>query len=606
MRKLQFALPAALLLCLSISLAQAAQRNKANKKTTPPRAQQSSGRFFLPYVPPPTNSPPKRDPTDNIPSPSRPALAANIPAPRPILVQPTPVGTAISSRSFIDKFIDEKLDASAIPASEQIDDAEFIRRVSIDITGRIPTAARVTGFLADTRPDKRARVIDELLASPDFGRHFADEWKLVLAPPDAMVRGNNIEALAAWLAEQFNAGRPFDQITRSLLLAEGSPRQNPQAYFYIANGDAKGFPQADILTRTVSQAFMGIQLQCAQCHDHPLDDHWKQQDFWGMATFFSRVKAEKAEKNAVDGVISESRGNAKNKKQDALIKTGAGASVIVPPESFTNVGKTYGAKFPDGASPSLDNVTALRPTFAAWLTDKSNKFLAPTIANRTWALLMGRGLVDPVDDFCADNKPTHPELLAALAGHFVDSNFDLKDLVRTICLSRAYQRSAMPLAANQSDETLYSHAMVKVLSPEQLAASLDVALDGKSSVNAAAIPRNPSKLPAGTPVGHIKRYFQRGEGAAADEYTYGVPQALLLMNQVQFNNGASLVERLLQQGLPRDRIIDQLYFATLSRPVASAERSKANEFIAKQKTARDGYNGLLWSLINRSEFVLNH
>lgn len=552
--------------------------------------------------------------TAESPTPAQPKATAPTTAPTKIVPgqhQPSAIATEI------DRLIDERLAAENVPASPLADDAEFIRRTYLDITGRVPSAAAVTAFLTTTDPAKRSRLIDELLATPQFGASFAGIWRRVLVPPDAnQNKPPNYAALEAWMAQHFNQNVPWDQTVRALLMAEGSVAESPPAIFYIANADAKSFPQADILTRTTSQAFMGVQLQCAQCHDHPFNTQWKQSDFWGMAAFFGRVQNTAAGGNGAAGAatIVERLQQKAGRKGKPTAKVNANGSIVIPEESFHNVGTVIPAKFPGGAQPSLSDVPQLRPAFAAWLTAPNNKYFGPCIANRFWEHFMGRGMVNPVDDFNPDNKPSHPELLAILAQEFVQSGFDIKHLVRCICNSRAYQRSSVPVEGNKGGEnTLFARMEIKVLSPEALADSLEVALEGRATMptGGVAMIRPAAKKaggnPANTPRDHFVNFFNtKEEGAEAGDYSYGIPQALMLMNQVQFNNGAAVVDRLMKTATPRERVVEQLYLATLSRKPAAEEMQQSLAYVMKQKTPREGYNGLLWTLVNRSEFVLNH
>jgi hypothetical protein len=554
------------------------------------------------------------------------AAAAESPTPaQPKTTPPTTAPTKIVAGQHqpsavaadIDRLIDQRLSAENVPASPIADDAEFIRRAYLDITGRVPSAASVTAFLTTTDLAKRAHLIDELLAAPQFGSSFAGIWRRILVPPDAnQNKAPNYAAFEAWMADRINQNQPWDQTVRALLMAEGPVAQSPQGIFYIANADTKSFPQADILTRTTSQAFMGVQLQCAQCHDHPFNTQWKQSDFWGMAAFFGRVQNTAAGgKGAAGGatIVEKLQQNA-GKKGKPTARVNANGSIIIPEESFHNVGTVIPAKFPAGAQPSLSNVPELRPAFAAWLTAPDNKYFSPCIANRFWEHFMGRGIVNPVDDFNPDNKPSHPELLAMLSQEFVQSGFDIKHLVRCICNSRAYQRSSVPIEGNKGGENnLFARMEIKVLSPEALADSLEVALEGRAIMptGGAAMIRPAAKkgggYPANTPRDHFVNFFNtKEEGAQASDYSYGIPQALMLMNQVQFNNGAAVLDRLVKTAPPRERVVEQLYLATLSRKPAPDEMKQSLAYVSKQKTPREGYNGLLWTLVNRSEFVLNH
>ena len=317
----------------------------------------------------------------------------------------------------IDRLIDVKMAENKVPASPAAEDAEFARRAYVDITGKIPPVSAIESFLRDASPGKRAALVDRLLASPDFGNHLGVIWRELLIPSDTMAKVPNTQPLVDWIATNINSGRGWDQTVRMLLMAEGSIDKSPGAIFFVAHGDNKNYPQADVLTRTVTSAFMGTQLQCAQCHEHPFDKRWKQEDFWGVAAFFGRVEnkaaGQKGNASATGATIVESARQAGGGKGKPAAKLGPGDSLIIPPDSFTNVGKAMPAKYPAGATAALGGVPVLRPAFAAWLTDANNPFFAQTMANRMWAQLMGHGIVNPLDDFNpSENQPTQNQAVA--------------------------------------------------------------------------------------------------------------------------------------------------------------------------------------------------
>jgi hypothetical protein len=350
----------------------------------------------------------------------------------------------VSSR-LINERVDSQLKTANVPASPIADDAEFLRRVYLDLHGIVPTADRVRAFLDDTTKDKRAKVIDELLAHPRFAAHLADIWDDYFIPNTEDPR-NNKQRFTVWLEESFQ-NKPWDRIAYEVLTAAGQREKDP-ATLYLFKGRETLSPAE--LTDLVSQYFVGIRLNCAQCHDHPFTK-WKQNDYWGMASFFTEIQY-------TDRRLQKS-GIIRDDPQVLVDKLEESARLRSP-------------RFLGGDALTVEPGVPHRQALARWLTAGNNPYFARAMVNRMWAQLFGRGLVNPVDDMHADNPPTHPELLAELSERFVASGFDLRDLCRTICNSSAYQRTSMPVAGNERDVTLYSHMAVKVLTPEQLYDSL--------------------------------------------------------------------------------------------------------------------------------------
>jgi hypothetical protein len=335
--------------------------------------------------------------------------------------------------------------------------------------------------------------------------------------------------------------------------------------------------------------FLGVRLQCAQCHNHPFVEI-KQDEYWGMAAFFRNVRMsanpQKAAKKGISPGIYETAAGPKGKK-NAL------------PMSAKNVP----ARFLQGEQVKLNASEPYRPALAKWLTSGDNPFFAKAMVNRVWYQLFGRGIVNPVDDMHDGNPPTHPELLAGLTEQLKTSDFDLKFLCRAICNSQAYQRTSRPAEGNKDDKQLYSHAAVRVLTPEQLYDSLTaivgqgrVAFEGKRKQ---AGPRGP-----GTPREAFLAFFRVEEGADPTEYQAGIPQALRLMNSAQTSNPA-IVDRL-AKGQSRRQAIEQLFLTVLSRRPTEQEIARFTEYVAQQDSPRTGYSDVLWALLNSSEFALNH
>src|SRR5581483_5588314 len=278
-------------------------------------------------------------------------------------------------------------------AGPRADDAEFLRRAYLDLVGVIPTAEKAQAFLDSTDANKRAALIDELLADPRFGHQIAETWAGLLLPHDSNNRRLSEVPFVQWLTEHFNSNQPLNQLVKDLLVATGNQDENGAVTFYVAN------PTVDKMTDNVTRMFLGVQLQCAQCHNHPFTDY-KQTEYWSMAAFFMKTKLTAspnaaAKKGVAPGIVETDK--ARGKKQQL-------------PESA----KVVPAKFLRGEQPKLVESEPYRPVLAKWVTSPDNPFFARAMVNRFWYQLFGRGLVTPVDDMHADNAPAHPELLATL------------------------------------------------------------------------------------------------------------------------------------------------------------------------------------------------
>ena len=287
-----------------------------------------------------------------------------------------------------------------------------------------------------------------LLANPAYARHMADIWQRFWCRETQTMCDCN-EPFEKWLEQSFKENKHWNVLVSDLLTASGVQEKNGAVTFFIAQ------QTADKMTDTVSKVFLGVQLQCAQCHNHPFT-HWKQTEYWGMAAFFTKVRADnakKADKMGNSPGVTEGPGRGKGQKLPESAK-------IVP------------AKFFQGEQPKINNSDPHRPVLAKWLTSAENPFFARAMVNRMWQQFFGRGIVNPVDDMHEGNAASHPEVLQKLAEQFAAHDFDLHYLIRAICLSQTYQRSSRPTEGNESDEALFSHMAIKALSPEQLFDSL--------------------------------------------------------------------------------------------------------------------------------------
>lgn len=495
----------------------------------------------------------------------------------------------VSSLSkLIDQAIEKRLSDAEVRPSPRAGDAEFLRRVYLDITGVIPPASKVAAFLDSKDPNKRALLIDELLASPLYGRHMADIWQALILPRNSDNRRLSAEPLVKWLEQGFNENKPWDRFVSDLITATGSADENGAVTFFLAN------PTPDKLTDLSSKLFLGVRLGCAQCHNHPFTG-WKQAEYWGMAAFFTRVKMKGNPKNAgKKGVTPE------------ISEGGQGKPVRLPQSA-----KVVPAKFFKGEQPQLKASEPYRPVLARWMTAPDNPFFARAMVNRMWQHLFGHGFVQPVDDMHEANEVSHPELLKELSAQFAAGGFDLKHLVRAICNSNAYQRTSKPIGDNEEDDKLFSHMAVKTMSPEQLFDSLAEVLGNPDRAQAQRRKAQQQQQQAGRPGSNPRAafvaFFQGDDDASPTEYQSGVPQALRLMNSPQLRGGnLPVLNDAARPAKTPAQVFEHLYLTTLSRRPTADEQKRLGAYAGKAGDARTAYGDVLWALLNSSEFVLNH
>jgi hypothetical protein len=498
--------------------------------------------------------------------------------------KPPATPSAAELARSIDRAIAKKLDEEKVPASAKADDAEFLRRAYLDITGVIPPADKTVAFLESKEADKREKLLDELLASPQYGKHMADVWQHLMLPRDSDNRRLQPAPLVKWLEEAFNENKTWDVLVRDLLTASGKQDENGAVTYFLGNATA------DKMTDSTARLFLGVQLQCAQCHNHPFTNY-KKDDYWAMAAFFMKVRPDNVNKAAKDG------------NSPAISESGNGR-----PGKLPEAAKRLPAKFLQGEQPKLNQSEPYRPVLATWLTSPKNKFFARALVNRTWAQFFGRGFVNPIDDMHDDNVPSHPELLNDLSTAFTASGFDVKYLIKAICLSEAYNRTSKTVTGNENDDKLFSHVFVKPLTPEQLYDSLNGVL------GVVRLPADGARKGGGGgrgvgagPREQFIAFFQGDENASAIEYHAGIPQVLRLMNSQQMNNTTAVANALARGKSNSADVIEQLYLTTLSRKPTADEMKRLTAYVSKHTTEpRQAYGDIVWALLNSSEFALNH
>lgn len=514
--------------------------------------------------------------------------------------------------AVIDAEIDRALATAGIVSSPRADDAEFLRRVHFDLVGTIPTLERVKQFLADDDSNKRAKLIDDLLADPRFGRHLAEQWADLLIKRDFDANRNlQTEPFIDWLAGRINSDTGWDAIVRAMITVNGPADENPAALFVLANQDMFQ-PSPAKLAGATTNLFMGVSLHCAECHEHPTIPGWTQQDFWGMAAFFGHLRLDRegmapAAKNPNPPTLVEvdrqsaPRGRLAKKNGERAIAPGATIAIPDPTDDKKTIGVAP-AKFFGGAAPKLNSVP-YRPALASWLTAPDNGLFAQATVNRVWAQMFARGLIHPIEEAHDGNPPSHPAILQLLADELVRSEFELKAVFRAICNSDAYQRTSRPSEGNADDVTLLSHLPVKMLGSRALLASI-ATITGVTE-KAPEVGRRPVPPVKRPPPFSAQRFFDAREyDDDATEYSFGVPQMLKQMNTSLTLRSRELANRIAKANAgDRDATIHDIYLTILCRPPRTAELERMRDFAARSP---DGLAGIAWALMNSAEFVSNH
>lgn len=486
--------------------------------------------------------------------------------------------------TLIDQQIDVRLRTEGVKAAALADDSEFVRRVYLDLHGRVPALEKTTRFLDDAAPDKRARLVNSLLADARYGEYLADIWQGYLMSPFADDQTKRADRLRDWLAEQFNTKR-WDQIVTDVITAGGRMEDNPAVVYLIEGRLPRAVPD---LTDLTTRYFMGVRLNCAQCHDHPFTK-WKQEEFWGMAAFFTQIQTPKRAKQVYEkGVVDDPTLTLANLK-DAGVPDGfmQRAPAFLGGGELTDVMKAKSVPH--------------RAVLAGWMTAQNNPYFARAMVNRTWWRLFGRGIVQPVDDMHEANAPSHPELLDLLSRKFADSGFDLKFLTRAIVSSRAYQRTSQPGESADKQAVLFGRMCIKVLSAGQLYDSLETIAGPPAKVTGIDV-RQGARW-------EFTKFFGESGDPNPTEYRRGIPHLLRQMNSGQFTgrNLDMLVTQLAGAGdRPVEEIASDLFLTTLSRRPTENELRKVKSYVERAGSKEGGLGELAWALIMTSEFSLNH
>ncbi|MHC5541710.1 DUF1549 domain-containing protein, partial [Singulisphaera rosea] len=488
--------------------------------------------------------------------------------------------------SFVDKLVADKLRKLRIGPSGICDDTTFLRRAYFDVIGLPPTIEDYQRFMSSTAPDKRAKLIDELLGRKEFSELWVNKWAELLQVRTDATKNVSQKAMFLyynWLVEKLSKNTPMDEMVQEILGANGGSFKNPATNFYL------GAPETLALSENVAQVFMGMRIQCAQCHNHPFD-RWTQNDYYGFAAFFSQIGRKQGE-DYREIIFFNSGGGEMNHP--------VGGAVMKP--------KFLGGDAPDVAGKDR------RVVLGKWLASPQNPWFATSFANRVWAHFMGAGIVEPIDDFRVSNPASNPELLEELGKRFTASKYDLKALVRDICNSKTYQRSTQRNESNQEDERNFAHANLRRIKAENLLDAISTVTDTKDKFQGLPLGARAVQIADGT----SSTYFLTTFGRATRETVCScevkmeptLSQALHLLNgdtvNAKIQQGGLIPKLIANKKFPEERIIE-LYIRTLSREPTKSEIEKLAPALAEGSNQKQALDDIFWALLNSREFLFNH
>jgi hypothetical protein len=492
----------------------------------------------------------------------------------------------VPTDNLVDQTVFAKLNRMRIAPSELCTDAEFIRRAHLDLIGTLPTPAEVEQFLKDDPKTRRALLVDRLLDRPEFHDFWTLKFADILRANGRLIQTKGANVFTRWIKTNLERNRPMDEFVRELLTAEGSAFRNPAANYFRISRD----PENSV--ETTAQLFLGVRIQCAKCHNHPFE-RWTQDDYYGFAAFFSRVRQKK-------GILPD----------DEVVFVAGDGEVRQPRTGQTMKPKALGGPVYEDKQEAAER----RVRLASWLTAPENPFFAKSFVNRIWFHVVGRGIVEPVDDFRDSNPAVNDELLDALTADFVAHRFDLKHLIRRITTSRTYQLSARTNSLNADDNLYFSHAVTKLLPAEVL-------LDAISTLTETTT--NFDGLPKGTkatqiPDGKMENPFLKTFGRPARELACeceresdsNLSQALQLIGGATVNgklrDDDGRMAALAKSTKSPEEITKELYAVALSREPNASELAAASKHLQNAKDRRQAVEDLGWVLINSKEFLFRH
>jgi hypothetical protein len=506
----------------------------------------------------------------------------------------------VPEHNFIDQHVNAKLRRVKTLPSEVCSDAEFVRRVYLDLTGLPPKPERVRAFLDDKAKEKREKLVESLLASNDYIEFWANKWADLLQCNSENLGQKSVWLYRDWIRRQIADNTPYDKLVRTLLTAQGSSYENPAVnYLRVLREPGK-------MTEDVSQTFLGVRFNCNKCHDHPFE-RWTQNQYYQMGAYFAQIGFKRGQVGR-EVIFAEAGGSFQITAEEVVYRKPEGGEVKHP-----KTDSAVAPHVPIGQARELAGGDAdRRDVFVDWLASKDNPFFAKAMANRIWSYFFGKGIIEPVDDIRASNPPSNPELLEALAQSFVESGWDMRQLMRTICRSRTYQLSIVRNKWNEDDTINFSHASPRRLSAEQMVDALSVATGTRVQFNGVPKGMRAVQIPDGMVTGNdFLTLFGRPKRQSACECerssSLTLSHALSLINGTTISDAISASEgrfaKLVSSEKDDQKLVEEIYLSCLSRPPTEKE-IKAVEFKPggnRLEVAQD----LAWALLNSPAFLFN-
>lgn len=491
---------------------------------------------------------------------------------------------ASQPKNYIDELVSNKLNKLRILPSEICTDEAFLRRATLDVAGQLPTPEEYQAFLSDADPQKRAKLVDGLLARKEFSEIWAMKWsELLMIKSSNQFSGKSAYLYSNWLTSQISNNVPLNQMVQELLGSNGGTFKNPATNFYQIERDTLKTAE------NVAQIFMGMRVQCAQCHNHPFD-RWTQDDYYSFAAFFSQIGRKTGEDYRETIVFNSGGGD---------VRHPLGGRVMTP--------KLLGGPTPDVAGKDR------RVVLAQWLASADNPYFATSVANRVWDHFFGIGIVEPVDDVRISNPPSNPQLYEALGKKFTEYNYDFKRLVRDICTSDTYQRSTQRNTSNESDELNFAHGQIRRIKAESMSDCISQATDTKDKFPGLPLGARAVQIADGTTSTYFLTTFGRSkrETVCAAEATTDptLSQALHMLNGDTAENkirSGGLIKKLIAAGQTPQQVIESMYIRALTRKPTAPEMEKLNGVLAGEPDQAKALEDIFWALLNSREFVFNH
>jgi hypothetical protein len=487
--------------------------------------------------------------------------------------------------NYVDELVGAKLKKLRILPSDLCTDEEFLRRATIDITGTLPTEEEYAAFMADPAADKRAKLVNALLERKEFAEIWAMKWsELLMVKSSNQVSYKSMYLYSTWLTDKIASNTPLNQTVTELLSASGGTFKEPATNFYQIERDTLKTAE------NVAQVFMGIRTQCAQCHNHPFD-RWTQNDYYSFAAFFSQIGRKEAEDY-----------------RETVIFNSGGGEVTHP---LTK--KAMKPKFLGGIEPELKPGEDRREALAKWISSTDNPFFATSVANRVWAHFFGKGIVDPVDDIRVSNPASNPELFKALGDKLVSYNYDFKQLVRDICNSQAYQRSATRNTTNETDERNFAHGNVRRIPAEQLLDCICQVTGTQEKFRGLPLGARAVQVADGRTSNYFLTTFGRSDRetvcACEAKTEPTLSQALHMLNGQTIGGKIAqggLVAKWLKEGKSPPQVIENIYIRALSRKPTPDEVTRLMTVVTESPNAEAGLTDVYWAVLNSREFLFNH